>query len=149
MSVKLSVGFQKKFGLPDYGSQGASCAVEFEIEPSLLQNDLERFHEKARRAFAACQQAVNEQLARQQSNGTGLAKSPTNGNGRSRNGSPRPATQSQARAIRAIASRQRLDLAELLGARFHVARLEDLSISDASRLIDELKASPNGPRDGD
>src|SRR5947208_1587697 len=69
MAVKLSVGFQKKSGLPNYGSLGARCDVEFEIDPSLLQSDLEGFHEKARRAFSACQQAVNDQLARSGANG--------------------------------------------------------------------------------
>ncbi len=140
MAVTLSVSFQKKCGLPDYGSQGASCAVEFEIDPSHLQGGLEGFHEKARRAFNACQQAVNDQLARQIVNGNyGPAKSPANGPGRPGNGSTRQATPSQARAIRAIASRQRLDLNELLESRFKIARPEDLSMTDASRLIDELK----------
>ena len=49
------------------------------------------------------------------------------------------ATQSQARAIRAIASKQRLDLQKLLDARFGVGRPEDLRLADASTLIDELK----------
>mgnify|MGYP003351377640 CR=1 FL=1 len=31
MGVKLSVGLQKKVGLPEFGSLGASCHVEFEI----------------------------------------------------------------------------------------------------------------------
>lgn len=163
MALKLSIGFQKKVGLPDYGSAGANCQVEFEIDPTVLQNNLDGFHEKARHAFIACQQAVNDQLARQVNNGvtngdgnghappgnypSGHASSPThgsngngNGHGRPTNGaSPRPATQSQSRAIRAIASKQRLDLQQLLEARFGVARPENLSLSDASSLIDELK----------
>src|SRR4051812_11287761 len=119
MAVKLSVGFQKKSGLPDYGSLGARCDVEFEIDQSLLQNDLEGFHEKARRAFTACQQAVNDQLARsgangfaaptngQNHNGAAAPSQTHNGNGYSGNGyaanrpsgTIRQATQSQARAI--------------------------------------------------
>jgi hypothetical protein len=157
--LKLSIGFQKKVGQADYGSLGANCHVEFEIDPTLLHNNLDGFHEKARHAFVACQQAVNDQLARQASNGAakngngngngnGNAKghpppaaSPTNGtNGHgSSGGTPRMATLSQARAIRAIASRQRLDLQKLLGARFGVGRPENLRLADASSLIDELK----------
>jgi hypothetical protein len=146
MAVRLSVGFQKKAGLPDYGSHEARCDVEFEIDASLLQSDLDGFHEKARRAFSACQQAVNDQLARQAANGHSHPPSNSYGHanvtGRSGNGSGsvRRSTQSQARAIRAIAGRQRLDLGALLGARFNVSRPEELNIADASSLIDELKA---------
>jgi hypothetical protein len=153
MALKLSIGFQKKVGLADYGSVGANCHVEFEIDPTLLQTNLDGFHEKARHAFVACQQAVNDQLARQAHNGSsrngnahGNGESPsgsTNGsNGNSYSpGKSRPATQSQARAIRAIASRQRLDLQKLLEGRFGVDRPEGLRLSDASTLIDELKNS--------
>jgi len=159
MAVKLSVGFQKKTGLPDYGSLGARCDVEFEIDSALLQSDLDGFHERARRAFSACQQAVNDQLSRQMTNGlaatnghNGHAAPPANGyaKGGSSNGSSgsaRRATQSQARAIRAIAGRQRLDLAVLLSTRFNVARPEELSIADASHLIDDLKGNGQGGRE--
>lgn len=151
MALKLSIGFQKKIGLPDYGSAGATCQVEFEVDHSLIQKDLEGFHDKARHAFVACQQAVNDQLARQTTtlaahnghsnghgppNGSHSGNGATNGNGRS----ARLATQSQARALRAIASKQRVDLVKLLESRFHVARPEDLRLSDASGLIDELKS---------
>ena len=161
MAVKLSVGLQKKVGLPDYGSLGASCHVEFEIDRSLLDNDLDGFHQKVRGAFAACQQAVSDQLTRQQSdqpasngnghNGNGHGGNGngySNGNGNGHRGNSRPATASQARAIRAIAGRQRIDLQQILGNRFSVDRPEALSISDASSLIDELKgpAESNGGR---
>jgi hypothetical protein len=155
MALKLSIGFQKKLGLPDYGSLGANCHVEFEIDPTLLHDNLDGFHQKARHAFAACQQAVNDQLARQTHNGVArngnghanghpppATASPVNGNnghGGSGGTMPRLATQSQARAIRAIASRQRVDLQKLLEARFSVGRPENLRLSDASNLIDELK----------
>lgn len=165
MAMKLSIGFQKKLGLPDYGSAGAHCEVEFEIDHSLLDSNLEGFHEKAQRAFTACQQAVNDQLARQTQNGSakngtghsngqtsaGNGHSPknglANGNGHAGN-SPRMATQSQTRAIRAIASKQQLDLQQILQARFGVNRPENLRLSDASTLIDELinPSDDNGGR---
>ena len=161
MALKLSIGFQKKLGLPDYGSAGANCQVDFEIDHSLLDNNLDGFHEKAQRAFAACQQAVNDQLARQThgsapkngnghtnghsppGNGSPPKNGSSKGNGHS-SGSPRMATQSQTRAIRAIASKQRLDLQQLLEARFGVGRPENLRLSDASTLIDELKNGGEG-----
>ena len=154
MAVKLSVGLQKKVGLPDYGSLGASCHVEFEIDRSSLDSDLDGFHQKVRGAFAACQQAVSDQLARQQSDQSASHGNGHNGNGHGysngngQRGNSRPATASQARAIRAIAGRNRIDLQQLLGDRFNIDRPEDLSISDASSLIDELKgpAESNGGR---
>lgn len=157
MPLKLSVGLQKKVGQPDYGSLGASCHVEIELDGSLLQNDPQSFQQRASQAFVACRQAVSDELARNQSNGTGNGHSqPANGsapgngtaNGNaaqnSSGGNGRPATASQVRAIKAIAGRQRLDLPQLLGNRFRINKPEDLSLSDASALIDELKGSENG-----
>ena len=50
----------------------------------------------------------------------------------------RPATPSQVKAIVSIARKQRADLDGLLGE-LGVTRPEDLSLADASRLIDQLK----------
>jgi len=54
--------------------------------------------------------------------------------------SPRPATASQVKAIRAIASRRRIDLVALLRDRFGLQTADELGIRDASNLIDELKS---------
>ena len=151
MALKLSVGLQKKVGLPDYGSFGASCHVEFEIDRCLIDQDLDGFHQKVAGAFAACRQAVNDQLVQQSEhsspNGNGHAGNNTNRNGHSHaNGNGQgarqdvaSATQSQVRAIFAIARRQRVDPANLIRERFNVERPEDLSIREASTLIDDLK----------
>lgn len=56
----------------------------------------------------------------------------------------RAATVSQTRAIRAIASRRRIDLPGLLQERFGVAAAAELGIRQASELIDELKADEDG-----
>lgn len=74
MPLKLNVGLSKKIGQPDYGSLGASCNVEVELESSLLHNDLDGFHERVRTAFVACRQAVLDELSRHasgESNGSG------------------------------------------------------------------------------
>ena len=151
MAVTLSVGLQKKVGLPDYGSFGASCHVEFEIDRCLIDQDLDGFHQKVAGAFAACRQAVNDQLAQESGhsspNGNGHAGnnsnrngySHANGNGNGTRHEVGTATQSQVRAIFAIAKRQRVDPANLVRERFNVERLEDLSIREASTLIDDLK----------
>ena len=67
---------------------------------------------------------------------------PTNGNGNGtpRTGNQRQATQSQVKAIHAIARNRRIDITQFLNDRFHVSKPDDLSIKDASKVIDELKA---------
>ena len=68
--------------------------------------------------------------------------------------SPRPATASQVKAIRAIASRRRIDLVALLRERFGLQTADSLGIRQASDLIDELKSddqdgtSSNGHTNG-
>lgn len=65
--------------------------------------------------------------------------SPTNGNGHGRIEVAR-ATQSQIRAIFAITKRQGLDPHTVISERFRVHRMEDLTIREASAIIDDLKS---------
>jgi hypothetical protein len=157
MAVQVSVGLQKKVGMPEFGSYCASCHVQFEIDRGLLENDLDGFHEKVSDAFIACKQAVNDQLALVNECATKTDKqevtapardvqpSADKPNGHAgRNGHPqRPVvgtvTQSQLRAIHAISRRSSFDAASLLKERFKVDRPEALSIREASELIDQLK----------
>ncbi len=62
-------------------------------------------------------------------------------NGRSTNGSKRAATSAQVRALHSIATRQNFNLTELLREKFHVYKAEELSLREASLLIDELNAT--------
>jgi hypothetical protein len=140
MSLKLSVGLSKKVGQPDYGSLGASCGVEVELDPSLLQVDLDGFHARVRDAFVACQQAVNDELARLGSTPTPPHRESSADRPRSPRRPGRGATDAQIRAIRTLADRHRLDLAQILRDRFNLASPDQLAIGEASRLIDELKA---------
>jgi hypothetical protein len=158
MPLKLNVGVSKKVGLPDYGSAGATCNVEVELDTHLLESDLDGFHQRARSAYVACQQAVHDELARLQGqpapaqaetrNGTPDRPAHRNGHaatstrpGANRSRPPRPATPNQVRAIAAIARRLGADLEGLLRQEFGVERVEDLSMSEASRMIDDLKAA--------
>ena len=157
MAAKLSVGLQKKVGLPNYGSMGASCHVEFEVDPAWIDTDPDRFRRKVHQAYDACHQAVQERLAREK-HGDEFPKTvlgnPPNGEsaGRETANDSRPqrrhagsATQNQLRAIFALARRQRIDPQRLVSERFDVDRPEDLSIREASSLIDELKRTATHP----
>jgi hypothetical protein len=161
MPLKLNVGVSRKVGQPDYGSVGASINLELEVESRLLETDLDGFHARVRDAYVAAHQAVNDELARLQghaakpvaapatpANGHALRNAPvTHANGAQGRpegpvGRPsKPATASQVRAIVTIARRQRADLAGLLRDDYGAGRPEDLSLAEASRLIDALKAA--------
>jgi hypothetical protein len=156
MPLKLSVGLQKKMGLPDYGSLGASCHVECELDSSLINANLDQLQQHVRRAYGVCAQAVNDELARHQTSDSASSANMRTiqaatgngsraGDGRPANGntsrSIRPATQSQVRAIRAIANRKRLDLGQILRNGYSVDSPEALSLTDASQVIDMLKDS--------
>ena len=157
MPLKLNVGVAKKLGLPAYSSICASCHLEVELDHGLLL-DPAAFRDRARGAFLAAEQAVDDELARLQDQGEpGEHRDATPTNGR-RNGihagdglpavrpearparTGKPATASQVRAIVSIARRQHADLDGLL-CDLGVTRPEELSLADASRLIDQLKAA--------
>jgi hypothetical protein len=162
--MKLNVGVSRKVGLPDYGSVGASCNVEVELDSSLLKGDVEAFHAQVRDAYGAARQAVQDELARLQARKVESReklsnRSTTNGSG-SRNGresvdggaaparrgesekarSPKPATPNQVQAIHSIARSQDVDLVAILRQEYEVDRAEELTLRQASSLIDQLKS---------
>jgi hypothetical protein len=162
LALKVNLGVMRKVGQPDYGSVGASCNLELEIDTGLLDRDLDGFHARVRSAYVAVHQAVHDELARLQapvaasqdppaapirhgSNGQ-ASNGHTSGNGHTdhqpagRSRTRKPATENQVRAIRSIASRQHADLDGLLRDR-GVQRPEDLSLRQASELIDTLKTA--------
>jgi hypothetical protein len=154
------VGVSRKAGLPDYGSVGALCNLEVELDAGLIERDLEGFHARVRDVYIAAHQAVHDELARLQAplaTPQGMSPSaaavsrptngPANGNGHAnrqlanRHRAVKPATENQVKAIRSIAGRQNTDLEGLLQENYGVESPEDLSLKQASELIDILKAA--------
>ena len=148
MSIKINAGLSKKIGLPDYGSLGATCNVEFELDGGYDNGSSDRFQHAIQRAYAACREAVEAEIRRNQGQGDPGTNNqqPNNQSNGSRNGrtNQRGATQSQVRAIHAIANRNRIDINTLLGSQFGVNEPDDLTIQQASQLIDQLKESGTG-----
>jgi len=104
MPLRVTAAINKKIGLPNYSSLGASCGVEFELDSMLLREDPTQLLHQVRAAHAACAKAVNDELRRQRdgdhcrrqeaghaerpgANGRGVAgrppttRPPSNGNG--------------------------------------------------------------------
>ena len=139
--LKLSAGFSRKVGEANYGSRGASVNVELEVESSLI-SDPEALTGRIRSLFDLARRSVDEELNGSQQDASqqpgANSRKPDNGNDRER---VRYATASQVRAIRAIAQKQQLDPVRLANRRFQVNDLEELTLREASSLIDELKAN--------
>ena len=144
MPLKLNIGFSKKIGESNYGSRGAVVNLEIECDSGLVDQP-DQLKERIRQMFQLAKASVEEEL-----NGNTAPKanghpSAQQGNGQRRD-TTRKATASQMRAIQAIAQRQQLDPAKLVHSRYGVDKPKDLSITQASELIDSLKASSNGTR---
>ena len=163
MAIIINVGLSKKIGLPEFGSLGASCNVEFEADHQLLQKDLDGFYQRVAEAFDSCRQAVQNELNRHQQtahacNGSTKAQNtpvagacnsanalPANGNGNHTNG--RNASEKQMEYARQLA-RQISGLGvrrlEALAQKMFGKPLASLTSLDGSGLIDCLKDIKSG-----
>ena len=154
MPMRLNVGFSKKIGQPDFGSLGASVNLELELDSGVV-GDQNRLRHQIRQLFGMAKTSVDQALCDQQRGfqneagrdrdmkGHGDAQRTVILNHEGRGLNRRSATQSQIRAIKAIANRQRLSLRPQL-EKFGVCAVEDLGVQQASDLIDDLKAQPAG-----
>ena len=151
MPVKVNIGLSKKVGLPDYGSLGASAHVEFELDGGYDNGSTNKFQDAVRRAYAACRESVESELSAQESDSkpqrAGQHQLPAthrHANQSNPRTQTRGATSSQVRAIHAIANRNGVALAGVL-SQFDVSRPDDLSVRDASTVIDQLKTLSGSP----
>ncbi|HEV8071935.1 MAG TPA: hypothetical protein VGP76_29745 [Planctomycetaceae bacterium] len=152
MAITVNVGFSRKVGEPNYGSRGASVHVEVELDRSAME-DGEQFQSEIERIFEQARDAVDRELLRNPSSSSGSqadldesSEATKNQNGRAR--APRPATPNQVRAIQVIAQHRGVDLRPLLDVEFDAKTAEELTIVEASLLIDRLKSYPM-PSDAD
>jgi hypothetical protein len=140
MPLKVNVGLSRKIGEANYGSRGANVNIEMEFDSTLV-SEPGKLQSRIRQLFGLMRASLSEEL-----NGSNGA---TNGNGSDngqKNATARRATQSQVKAIYAIAKSQHLDLSPWLRERFQVIKPEELGIKEASQAIDELKGTE--PRNG-
>lgn len=152
---KIHVGIVRKVGQPNYGSVGAECRIEVEIDCNPVDSPHDDISYRIQRAFDTCRREVDREL-RSASTVESLATTtpptallPSNGqvqtNGNvTRQSQPtqrvRPATDAQIRAIHAIASKANIRLASQLTDDFGVGSPQQLTIRQASDLIGKLKA---------
>jgi hypothetical protein len=170
MPLKTNVGVSRKVADNNYGSRGASVNLEVELDSTLI-NEPERFHDRIRQVFRLAQQAIDEELGRQQAGTTGHATNgsasgqaaqpshngtngnTTNGNGQHTSGNGRTvptASEKQigyarqlAKGIQGLGIRRLDSLAEKMYSKPLIA----LTTLDASGLIDTLKAIKAGEID--
>jgi hypothetical protein len=153
MPMKVTAGLSKKMGLPAYGSLGASCALEIELEQGLLFHDEAGFRSRLAALYDVCRSAVEEESLKARAVAEPLLAAPdpghydppvTNGPCAAPPGSSRIplATERQinfaqhlARQIRALGGQRLAELAQQAYGR----SLDELTSPEASQLIELLK----------
>jgi hypothetical protein len=132
----------------DYSSCSCSAGAEVELASGVSPEELK---EKLRALYGLLEEAVDEQLRGGPQPAPPEAQRPLPEKARralaaQAGGNGRKATRAQLKAIQAIAGERGMgeeDLAEWLEEEFSVERAEELSVKDASALIDRLK-EPSG-----
>jgi hypothetical protein len=156
MAIKLNVGTSKKIGTNDYGSLGAHCGIEVELDQLALEQP-NAFHDRMSSLFETCRAAVDHEL-QQKGSAEIVAHNSTpssanriidsggnNGNGTRR--TARGASEKQLKFIRTLASVvQGLDNNQLesLSERMYNSSVDHLTSIDASALIDTLQGIKQG-----
>ena len=141
MPMKLNVGASQKVSDHHFGSRGASVNLEIELE-SGLATDPVKLRERIRQLFGLVRQSVTEELdTARNGQSPSLQERPSDSR---KQAIARFATAAQVKALYAITKQQGIDLREVLQERYAVTRPTELSLKQASELIDALKAA-NAP----
>ena len=163
MPLKLSVGQSRKVS-ENYNSRGFSLQIEAEL-PANAIDDATTVAETANHLFQLCDDLLEDQVRQaspeQTGNGNGkhqpvrsarpaearadrknghsVPASNNNHSGNGSNGNGRPITGAQSKAIINMANRLDQDVDALVEERFGAGGLAELTVSEASQLIDQLK----------
>lgn len=141
MSIKVTLGVNRKIGQPNFGSRGASCHVEFELPAPLDPDDSSRFQTTVAQAYRACRMAVLRELGGESKEKCLISSEQTPSG--SVMGQParreRPATSNQLNAIQSMANRFRVNLDRVLKDQFQVNDVSQLTTRTASQLIERLQ----------
>lgn len=166
MPLKLTVGQSRKIS-ENYNSTGFSLNIEAELPASAAQEP-DTLARAANELFQLCEDLLDEQIRNSTPNTENQASKPPralgpqnerrhdpstrptqpqrkasehggNGNGHS-NGGPKPITKAQTKAILNMCRRLERDADVVAEGNFGVGGVHELSIRQASELIDVLKA---------
>ena len=142
MPLSINVGLSQKAS-KDYQSTGVSINVAAELDQALLARP-DQLQRQIGDLYAQAHQTLDGQMHRLAGTETPPARSTARTNGANGNGrSSAPMTASQRRAILAIAKRWDINVEYECRERFATA-LDELSVRQASDLIDHLKNSQPG-----
>ncbi len=152
MPLSVNVGLSRKASR-NFQSTGVSINVTAELDQSLLARP-DELQQEIGNLYAQAQQALEQQAGRAPRNDTRQSRpypsrngAPSNRNGGNGNGNGHHGgmTESQRKAIFAIARRANIDPAHESDQIVGVA-LDDLSVRQASDLIDHLKCFTSADR---
>jgi hypothetical protein len=149
MPLKLMLGLSKKIGEPHYGSRGASFHLEVEVDSSLL-NDPDRLREHVRTLYRHIRTSLTEEINGRRTTANMVSPSASASDTgcvasydsmSTSTGSPpaRLATPLQVRAIERMANQFAIDLTGYLEKRAGVVTPANLTLPQASQIIDELR----------
>ena len=157
MPLKTNVGVSRKVSDNQYGSRGASVNLEVELDSALIQEP-QRFLDRIRQVFRLAQQAIDEELNRQQGNGTanhatnaagngqgtqtshngnGNGHAATNGNGHQTNGNGQATNGNGNRQTGNIASEKQLNFAKQLAK-----GIPNLGVRKLETLVQKMCGKP-------
>ena len=157
MPMTVNVGLSQKLGQPDYGSIGASCHIDCELDGGLLDQDPHMFQCKIRELYAACAQAVHDELGRQQADQSHNSPAPANGKKKATEESKAPGVPAtQNGSSNHQASARQIEYLERLArenAELGIRRLEVSFAADARktdrRLVEFRGLGPDRHAQGD
>ena len=144
MGVKIHVGYCQKIGLPNYGSEGAHCDLEIEVDTTVFSNP-EMLRQRLHEVYATCRNAVEMELEHRRQDAK-CPESEVNHNETSGK-TYRPPSPKQSKYAEQLASQiKSLGLRKLdnLCERMYQKSFAALSGLETSNLIDTLREAKAG-----